>query len=152
MHHIIVKLTTEGDSHIVCTFANGEIVRFDASSLFQEHPEFQTLRDRRLFENAVIDGFGYGISWNDELDLSSDGIYRLGEHIGKAEQAPHLLLAEALAEAREKAGISQRELSRRSGVIQAEISKIEQGKGNPTLMTLRRLAHSLGLHVADLFQ
>ena len=39
--------------------------------------------------------------------------------------------------------LSQRELSQRSGVRQADISRIEAGAGNPTEMTLQRLAGAL---------
>lgn len=40
-------------------------------------------------------------------------------------------------------GLSQRELSERSGVRQADISRIERGAGNPTESTLQRLASAL---------
>jgi transcriptional regulator with XRE-family HTH domain len=40
-------------------------------------------------------------------------------------------------------GLSQRELSERSGVRQADISRIERGAGNPTEATLQRLASAL---------
>jgi XRE family transcriptional regulator, regulator of sulfur utilization len=39
--------------------------------------------------------------------------------------------------------MSQRELSERSGVRQADISRIERGAGNPTEATLQRLASAL---------
>ena len=55
----------------------------------------------------------------------------------------------ALINARQSAGISQQELSERSGVTQADISKIENGKGNPSIRTLRRLAKAMNktLHI-----
>jgi transcriptional regulator with XRE-family HTH domain len=45
--------------------------------------------------------------------------------------------------ARVATGMSQRELSERSGVRQADISHIERGAGNPTEATLQRLASAL---------
>lgn len=49
----------------------------------------------------------------------------------------------ALISARQSAGISQQELSAKSGITQADISKIENGKGNPSIRTLRRLAKAM---------
>ena len=41
--------------------------------------------------------------------------------------------------ARRRAGLSQRELARRSGVPQSSISRIERGQISPTVDTLERL-------------
>ncbi len=46
-------------------------------------------------------------------------------------------------DARVARGLSQRELSERSRVRQADISRIERGAGNPTEATLQRLASAL---------
>jgi XRE family transcriptional regulator, regulator of sulfur utilization len=46
-------------------------------------------------------------------------------------------------DARVAQGLTQRELSERSGVRQADISRIERGAGNPTESTLQRLASAL---------
>jgi ribosome-binding protein aMBF1 (putative translation factor) len=46
-------------------------------------------------------------------------------------------------DARVACGLSQRELAERSGVRQADISRIERGAGNPTEATLQRLASAL---------
>src|ERR1700677_2080155 len=50
-------------------------------------------------------------------------------------------------DARVTLGVSQRELSERSGVRQADISRIERGAGNPTEATLQRLATALDKHL-----
>ena len=46
-------------------------------------------------------------------------------------------------DARLASGLSQRQLAERSGVRQADISRIERGAGNPTETTLQRLASAL---------
>ncbi len=51
---------------------------------------------------------------------------------------------QALTKARIKAGLSQRELARKSGIAQSDISKIESGRANPTLSTMNRLAAAMG--------
>ncbi|MBR2215435.1 MAG: helix-turn-helix transcriptional regulator [Selenomonadaceae bacterium] len=52
-----------------------------------------------------------------------------------------------LISARQKAGMSQQELSAATGITQADISKIENGKGNPSVNTLHRLANALHRHL-----
>ena len=151
MRRIITKIEPKENHFVEAVFADGEIVSFDVKSMFDKYPVFRDLENEELFENVKIDGVGYGISWNDEIDLSSDGIYLRGKHIGKTDPNPQVMLGQAVSEAREEKGISQRQLSRSSGVIQAEISKIEQGKGNPTVLTLQKLAKALGRTIASLF-
>jgi transcriptional regulator with XRE-family HTH domain len=56
----------------------------------------------------------------------------------------HLKLAIELILLRRKRGLTQRQLSTRSGVQQAEISRIEGGRANPTVTTLSALASALG--------
>ena len=149
MHRIITKIETKKDLLLIATFADGEVVLFDVKTLFTKYPVFEALQNEELFNSVTIDGIGYGISWNDELDLSSDGIYIRGKHIGKVDPEIKLIVGQAIAEAREEKGMSQRDLSSASGVMQAEISKIEQGKGNPTLTTLQKIAKSLGRTIAS---
>ncbi|MCD8130004.1 MAG: helix-turn-helix domain-containing protein [Lachnospiraceae bacterium] len=58
-----------------------------------------------------------------------------------------LQLAANLSEARERAGLTQKQLAERTGIYQADISKIERGPGNPSVATLRRLAEGLGMEL-----
>ena len=50
----------------------------------------------------------------------------------------------ALISARQSSGLTQQELSERTGITQADISKIETGRGNPSVKTLQRIASALG--------
>ena len=149
MHRIITEVEALENLIFKATFADGEVVSFDVRMLFDKYPVFKALENKVLFESISIDGIGYAVTWNDELDISSDGIYLKGKHIDKVDPNIKLLVGQAIAEAREEKGLSQRELSASSGVIQAEISKIEQGKGNPTLTTLQKIAKSLGTTIAS---
>lgn len=144
MYQIITKIRTLGNLILEAIFADGEVVSFDVKTLLDKYPEFSDLKDEELFGKVKIDGIGYGISWNDKLDLSSDGIYSKGKHIGKVDPDIKIVVGQSIARAREEAGLSQRELTAKSGVMQAEISKIELGKGNPTITTLQKIAKALG--------
>lgn len=56
-------------------------------------------------------------------------------------------LGEKLREARLHAGLSQQALADRTGVDRADISRLENGQGNPTVAQLARLADGMGLRL-----
>jgi DNA-binding XRE family transcriptional regulator len=66
----------------------------------------------------------------------------------EAERDRILGLPAALAAARARAGLTQKELSDLSEVQQSEISRIERGQGNPTMDTLSKIAAPLHAHLA----
>lgn len=53
-------------------------------------------------------------------------------------------LIKALIKARMDAGLTQNQLSSKTGIDQAILSRIETGKANPSLRTLHKLAKGLG--------
>jgi ribosome-binding protein aMBF1 (putative translation factor) len=56
-------------------------------------------------------------------------------------------VGDRVREAREAAGLSQRELARRMGTSQAAVDRLEAGGVGATLTTLQRVASALGLEV-----
>jgi ribosome-binding protein aMBF1 (putative translation factor) len=56
-------------------------------------------------------------------------------------------LAVELILLRKQRGLTQRQLSARTGIQQSEISRIEGGRANPTAATLATLARALGAEV-----
>ncbi len=57
-------------------------------------------------------------------------------------------LARQVFDLRKAAGLTQRQLAAKSGVQQADISRIEAGDANPTLATIAALAYALGAELA----
>jgi DNA-binding XRE family transcriptional regulator len=57
----------------------------------------------------------------------------------------HFSLAQQLAERRRERHLTQRELAAMSGIDQAEISRIERGRANPTVTTLGVLGKALAV-------
>ena len=53
---------------------------------------------------------------------------------------PEFAIIQALIDARKKAGLTQKQLSDRTGINQADISRLENSEANPSLKTLKRLA------------
>lgn len=52
---------------------------------------------------------------------------------------------------RQKSGLSQEEVAHTAGIHVTYLSGIERGKRNPSLRNIRRIAHALGVPVAELF-
>lgn len=57
---------------------------------------------------------------------------------------PEYTIMKAMIEARTSQGLTQKELSKRSGIAQGDISKMEIGNANPSIKTLQRLAYAMG--------
>ena len=58
---------------------------------------------------------------------------------------PEHTVIQAMINARISAGMTQKELSEKTGIAQGDISKLEHGNANPSLRTLRRLAEGMGM-------
>lgn len=58
---------------------------------------------------------------------------------------PELDIIRAIVDARVSQNLTQKELSERTGINQADISKLENGTRNPSLNLLKRLAEGLDM-------
>lgn len=144
----ITSLATLPDYILLIGFSTGEYKKFDVSPLIEKYPPFKALRTTRgLFEEAKIDIGGYGVVWNDDLDLSADGLYEKGvdcEPINSIEEYRKKFL-EALIVARKKYGVSQKQLEILSGIAQPTIARTEKGTTDPNLTTILKMLEPLGL-------
>ena len=69
-------------------FENGERRIYDVKPLFEKWDAFKALaRIKGLFEQVKVDAGGYGISWNDDIDLSCDELYNNGFKVGSGVSA-----------------------------------------------------------------
>ena len=67
---------------LLVTFFNDEVKEYNVSILFDKNQDFKVLSNTiGLFEQVKVDTGGYGISWNDELDLSCNELYFNGTSI-----------------------------------------------------------------------
>lgn len=60
---------------------------------------------------------------------------------------PEYDLIQAMINARNSQNITQKELSERTGITQADISRIENGTRNPSLAMVKRIAAGLGMQL-----
>jgi len=58
---------------------------------------------------------------------------------------PEFNAIQAIIDARKKCNMTQKELAEKTGINQADISKIETGNANPTLQVLKRLADGMDM-------
>ena len=65
---------------------------------------------------------------------------------------PDFQIMRAIAGARARTGMTQKELSEKTGIIQAEISKMENGNSNPSIKTLKKLAAGLNMRLVISFE
>jgi hypothetical protein len=79
MFHKVKKAKTLPTYCLLVQFENGEKKRYDLKPLFKEIAAFQPLTYvTGLFEQVKVDSGGYGISWNDDIDLACDELYNNG--------------------------------------------------------------------------
>ena len=58
---------------------------------------------------------------------------------------PERAVIQVMIDARKNSGLTQKELSERTGIAQGDISKLENGNANPSIRTLQRLASGMGM-------
>ncbi len=109
----------------------------------RKYPQLRALEDRNLFLSGKLMG-AYGIVWSDELDLEVETVYEDGQLVRQESVPANIAVGKALLAARAKAAMSQVELAAKTGINQADISRIERGLSNPSIGTLQRLAVALG--------
>jgi len=61
--------------------------------------------------------------------------------------APEYDIIEAMIIARNNLNLTQKDLSEKTGINQADISRIENGTRNPSLKMLKKLASGLGMQL-----
>lgn len=61
------------------TFQNDVIKYYDLSNLFEKWDVFkQLITEKGLFNQVKVDKEGYGILWNDEIDISCNELWENG--------------------------------------------------------------------------
>lgn len=143
-----IKIQYLDDVKFEMTFQDGKVIRFDMSTMFDDFPQLIELRrNRELFLSGKLDYGGDAIVWNDELDFSSASVYECGELVGEVEVTLNQKIGALLNIAREEAGIYQTDLAKKTKIDQGDISRIENGKGNPTIKTLQTLFKAVGKEI-----
>lgn len=65
--------------NLLIHFVTGECKRCNVAPLLKKWEAFKTLSSiKGLFEQVKVDAGGYGISWNDDIDLSCNELWENG--------------------------------------------------------------------------
>jgi len=82
MFHKIKSVTPLSDYILSVQFSEGVTKRYDLKPLFDKYPMFLPLKeDDLLFSSVEIDVGGYGIIWNDDIDIACDELFFNGETV-----------------------------------------------------------------------
>ena len=79
MFHRISKVEPRPDLCLLVWFANSEIKRYNVKPLLSEWEPFRSLETiPGLFNSVKVDANGFGVVWNDDIDLSCNELYNNG--------------------------------------------------------------------------
>lgn len=80
MFHKVKKVLPQKNYILQVTFVDGTEKEYDVKPLIEDIPEFNDLKTiPNLFEQVQVDVGGYGISWTEYIDLSSEDIWVSGK-------------------------------------------------------------------------
>ena len=79
MFHKVKSVSPLPDFRLSVQFSEGITKLYDMAPLFERIPAFRGLRENAAeFSSVSVDIGGYGIVWDDELDLSCDELWENG--------------------------------------------------------------------------
>lgn len=81
MFHKIKNVSPLPEYKLSVQFAEGVTKIYDVKPLFGKIPIFKSLESNNDFGSVYVDVGGYGIIWNDELDLSCDELWENGVEV-----------------------------------------------------------------------
>lgn len=151
MKNEAVKLYIKKGTTIEILFLDGTTRKYDVLSLVDKYPQLSQLKNRKLFLNGKLFGWG-GVIWNDNLDLDAEVVYEDGEIVESEECSSEIILGYIIKKERLKKELTQLQLSRIINMDQSDLSKIENGKLCPSLSTIKRIAKGLNTQIhLDIF-
>lgn len=82
MFHKIKSVTAMPDFILSIQFSEGITEHYDLKPLFEKYPMFAPLREHpELYHSVSVDTGGYGIIWNDDIDIACDELYFNGTSV-----------------------------------------------------------------------
>jgi hypothetical protein len=81
MFHRIKSVSPLPDMVLRIEFADGGEKHYDVKPLMDKWEVFKDLRENDLFRLVGVDAGGYGIAWNEYIDLACNELWDNGENI-----------------------------------------------------------------------
>jgi hypothetical protein len=80
----VVSAKAVDDMTLLVEFSNGDRRRYSIAHLLDK-PMFIPLQNPSFFRSFKVDDGGYGIVWNDEIDLSEYELWKNGSEVVEAD-------------------------------------------------------------------
>jgi len=81
MFHKIKKVKVLEEFKLKVEFINGIKKIYDMEKIINKMEEFYLLKNKQLFNEVKVDVGGLGISWNEDIDISSEELWENGQEI-----------------------------------------------------------------------
>ena len=81
MFHKIKNVTPLKDFKLSIQFAEGITKIYDMKKLIENNKIFADLKNINLFNSVEVDIGGYGVIWNDDIDISCDELFENSKKI-----------------------------------------------------------------------
>ena len=78
MFHKVTNVYPLDNYRLLVYFEDGASKIYDVRPLFEWKDVFKTLKENELFYRVIVEQGGYGVSWNDDVDISSEELYSKG--------------------------------------------------------------------------
>lgn len=76
---VLEKVTPMDEYILQAVFTGGIVKRYDVKPLLDKIEWFQAMKDEpKIFYQVKVDIGGYGVSWDDEMDLAAEEIWDNG--------------------------------------------------------------------------
>ena len=81
MFHKVKSVTVLPNYQLSVQFSEGVTKIYDVKLLMQKYTAFKPLENAELFSSVEVDVGGYGVIWNDEIDISCDELFEHGNTV-----------------------------------------------------------------------
>lgn len=145
------------DFLIRASFEGNVIKTYDFKPLFKKYPVFEPLKQRSFFDQAVVDCGGYGIKWNDDIDIDAAEIWYNGATDLNSEQdivnylnavvnePDTKLFIKALDDVAKSKGVCS--LAKKMEVSRESLYKSLNGESEPKFKTIDKFLRAIGIGI-----
>lgn len=82
MFHKIKSVSPLSDYILSVQFSEGVTKHYDLKPLINSQPMFRAFKERmEIYYSAIVDTGGYGVIWDDNIDIACDELYYNGETV-----------------------------------------------------------------------
>lgn len=83
MFHKIKNVVPLNNLKLEVEFIDGSVKSYNINELMSKYKVFEELKNEELFKKVKVDQGGYGIIWNNKIDLACNELWEHGVSINK---------------------------------------------------------------------